>query len=28
MPLPPAGYTCSKQFDGYPCCHRQWQHPG
>lgn len=28
MPLPPAGYTCSKQFDGYPCCHRQWRHPG
>ena len=28
MPLPPAGYTCSKQFEGYPCCHRQWQHPG
>ena len=24
--LPP--FTCSKRFEGYPCCHRQWQHPG
>ena len=23
-----AGYTCSKQFSGYPCTHRQWRHPG
>jgi 6-pyruvoyltetrahydropterin/6-carboxytetrahydropterin synthase len=23
-----AAYTCSKQFSGYPCCHRQWRHPG
>ena len=21
-------YTCSKHFEGYPCCHRQWKHPG
>ncbi|MEI6828600.1 MAG: 6-carboxytetrahydropterin synthase [Synechococcaceae cyanobacterium ELA445] len=21
-------YTCSKTFSGYPCCHRQWRHPG
>ncbi|EAQ69849.1 putative 6-pyruvoyl tetrahydropterin synthase [Synechococcus sp. RS9909] len=28
MSLPPAGYTCSKHFEGYPCCHRQWRHPG
>ncbi|MFM1901387.1 MAG: 6-carboxytetrahydropterin synthase [Synechococcaceae bacterium WB9_4xC_028] len=28
MSSPPAGYTCSKHFDGYPCCHRQWQHQG
>jgi 6-pyruvoyltetrahydropterin/6-carboxytetrahydropterin synthase len=21
-------HTCSKQFGGYPCCHRQWRHPG
>ena len=28
MPLPPTAYTCSKQFEGYPCCHRQWRHPG
>ena len=24
----PTPYTCSKQFDGYPCCHRQWRHLG
>ena len=23
-----AGYTCSKQFSGYPCTHRQWRHSG
>ena len=28
MFLPPAGFTCSKHFEGYPCCHRQWQHEG
>jgi 6-pyruvoyltetrahydropterin/6-carboxytetrahydropterin synthase len=21
-------HTCSKQFSGYPCCHRQWRHSG
>ena len=26
--MPPFGYTCSKFFEGYPCCHRQWQHSG
>jgi len=25
---PPAAYSCSKQFSGYPCCHRQWRHSG
>ncbi|MAD68415.1 MAG: 6-pyruvoyl tetrahydropterin synthase [Synechococcus sp. CPC100] len=28
MPLPSTGHTCSKHFEGYPCSHRQWQHPG
>ena len=23
-----AAHTCSKTFSGYPCCHRQWRHPG
>ena len=23
-----AAFTCSKTFSGYPCCHRQWRHPG
>jgi 6-pyruvoyltetrahydropterin/6-carboxytetrahydropterin synthase len=23
-----AAYTCTKTFSGYPCCHRQWRHPG
>ena len=27
MPTP-AAHTCSKQFSGYPCCHRQWRHAG
>ena len=22
------GFTCSKHFNGFPCCHRQWKHPG
>ncbi len=26
--MPPFSHTCSKLFEGYPCCHRQWQHPG
>tara|TARA_Y100001968_G_C19380369_1_gene729990 strand:- start:825 stop:1307 length:483 start_codon:yes stop_codon:yes gene_type:complete len=21
-------HFCSKQFHDYPCCHRQWKHPG
>ncbi len=21
-------FSCSKHFEGYPCCHRQWKHPG
>ena len=25
---PPTRYSCSKLFEGYPCCHRQWRHPG
>lgn len=28
MSIPPLGYTCSKQFEGYPCSHRQWKHAG
>ena len=27
MPSPTA-HTCSKRFSDYPCCHRQWRHPG
>ncbi|MEB3201553.1 MAG: 6-carboxytetrahydropterin synthase [Synechococcus sp.] len=23
-----AAFTCSKTFSGFPCCHRQWRHPG
>ena len=26
--LPPTRFSCSKQFEGYPCCHRQWRHQG
>ncbi len=26
--MPVFNHTCSKHFDGYPCCHRQWKHPG
>ena len=22
------GFTSSKHFQDYPCCHRQWRHPG
>ena len=25
---PPTPHTCSKLFEGYPCCHRQWRHDG
>ena len=28
MSTPSLGFTCSKHFEGYPCCHRQWKHPG
>ena len=28
MYIPIFGYTCSKQFLDFPCCHRQWSHPG
>ena len=21
-------FTCSKKFEGFPCCHRQWEHSG
>ncbi|WP_320676526.1 6-carboxytetrahydropterin synthase [Prochlorococcus sp. MIT 1300] len=28
MSIPSFGYTCRKHFDRYPCCHRQWKHPG
>ncbi|WP_269622596.1 6-carboxytetrahydropterin synthase [Prochlorococcus marinus] len=28
MPNQITGFTCSKHFEGYPCCHRQWKHPG
>lgn len=24
----PAGFTCSKEFSGFPCTHRQWRHTG
>jgi 6-pyruvoyltetrahydropterin/6-carboxytetrahydropterin synthase len=24
----PAAHTCSKSYGGFPCCHRQWRHPG
>ncbi len=26
--MPSIRYTCTKHFEGYPCCHRQWNHPG
>ena len=28
MLSPPSSHTCSKLFEGYPCCHRQWRHRG
>ena len=28
MSIPLSSLTCSKHFEGYPCCHRQWKHPG
>ncbi len=27
-PRRPSAFRCSKTFSGYPCCHRQWRHPG
>ena len=27
-PRRPSAFSCSKSFSGYPCCHRQWRHPG
>ncbi len=26
--LPPSTHSCSKVFEDYPCCHRQWNHAG
>ena len=26
--IPPTSFSCSKVFEGFPCCHRQWAHPG
>ena len=28
MSIPKRGFTCSKHFQGFPCCHRQWKHDG
>ena len=28
MSTPKIGFTCSKHFGSFPCCHRQWNHPG
>ena len=28
MSITTFNYTCSKRFQDYPCCHRQWKHPG
>ena len=28
MSTPLIGFTCSKHYQNYPCCHRQWKHPG
>ena len=28
MSTPSIGFTCSKHYLGYPCCHRQWRHTG
>tara|TARA_B100000700_G_C14676325_1_gene683249 strand:+ start:102 stop:587 length:486 start_codon:yes stop_codon:yes gene_type:complete len=28
MSSSPFTFTCSKSFQNYPCCHRQWKHPG
>jgi 6-pyruvoyltetrahydropterin/6-carboxytetrahydropterin synthase len=26
--IPPTPFSCSKLFEGYSCCHRQWSHEG
>ena len=28
MTIPPTSFSCSKLFEGYSCCHRQWSHEG
>ena len=28
MSIPNFAFTCSKHFEGYSCCHRQWKHSG
>ncbi|WP_036917158.1 MULTISPECIES: 6-carboxytetrahydropterin synthase [unclassified Prochlorococcus] len=28
MPDQTTGFSCSKHFEGFPCCHRQWRHSG
>ena len=28
MSTPLIGFTCSKHYQNYPCCHRQWRHQG
>ncbi len=28
MSIKNSAFTCSKLFKDYPCCHRQWKHPG
>ena len=28
MSIPTFTFTCTKRFENYPCCHRQWKHSG
>tara|TARA_Y100001968_G_scaffold324803_1_gene364880 strand:+ start:2032 stop:2511 length:480 start_codon:yes stop_codon:yes gene_type:complete len=28
MTMPSFTFTCSKKFEDFPCCHRQWKHLG
>tara|TARA_Y100001968_G_scaffold3728_1_gene3255 strand:+ start:4029 stop:4505 length:477 start_codon:yes stop_codon:yes gene_type:complete len=28
MSIPIFQFSCSKSFDDFPCCHRQWKHDG
>ncbi len=28
MSINPFRFTCTKSFQDFPCCHRQWQHTG